>query len=74
MKPHILSTDWKLERIDSISQAILSALAFKLTEQCDVLAKVVIEEYVDVVHAFFQSSERRMAQCLLAAAWYGSFR
>ncbi len=52
-----LSSDWKLERIDSILRAILRASAFELIERRDVPAKVVIDEYVDVAHAFFQGNE-----------------
>ena len=52
-----LSANWKLERIDSILRAILRASAFELIERRDVPAKVVIDEYVDVAHAFFQGDE-----------------
>ena len=52
-----LSTDWKLDRIDSILRAILRAAAFELVERHDVPAKVVIDEYVDIAHAFFQGQE-----------------
>ena len=52
-----LSADWKLTRIDSILRAILRAAAFELIDRKDVPAKVVIDEYVDIAHAFFQGEE-----------------
>ena len=52
-----LSADWKLNRIDSILRAILRAAAFELIARKDVPAKVVIDEYVNVAHAFFQGDE-----------------
>lgn len=52
-----LSADWRLARIDSILRAILRAAAFELIAMKDVPAKVVIDEYVDVAHAFFTGDE-----------------
>ena len=52
-----LSADWRLSRIDSILRAILRAAAFELIACRDVPAKVVIDEYVDVSHAFFSGDE-----------------
>jgi N utilization substance protein B len=52
-----LSADWRLSRIDSILRAILRAAAFELIAARDVPAKVVIDEYVDVAHAFFSGNE-----------------
>jgi N utilization substance protein B len=52
-----LSVDWRLSRIDSILRAILRAAAFELIAARDVPAKVVIDEYVDVAHAFFTADE-----------------
>jgi N utilization substance protein B len=52
-----LAADWRLTRIDSILRAILRAAAFELIARPDVPAKVVIDEYVDVAHAFFSADE-----------------
>lgn len=52
-----LSADWKLSRIDSILRAILRAAAYELIARSDVPGKVVIDEYVDITHAFFQGDE-----------------
>jgi N utilization substance protein B len=52
-----LSADWRLSRIDSILRAILRGAAFELIACKDVPGKVVIDEYVDVSHAFFAGDE-----------------
>ena len=52
-----LSDDWKLERIDSILRAIMRAAAFELIARPDVPARVVIDEYVEIAHAFFAGQE-----------------
>ncbi|HWA03102.1 MAG TPA: transcription antitermination factor NusB [Rhizomicrobium sp.] len=53
----VLSGGWRLSRIDSILRAALRAGAFELIERRDVPARVVIDEYVDVSHAFFSGEE-----------------
>jgi N utilization substance protein B len=53
----VLSAEWRLSRIDSILRAILRAGTFELIALKDVPAKVVIDEYVDVSHAFFSADE-----------------
>lgn len=52
-----LAADWKLARIDSILRAILRAAAYELIARLDIPAKVVIDEYLDVTHAFFEGDE-----------------
>ena len=53
----VLSADWRLERVDSILRAILRAAAFELIGRKDVPAKAVIDEYVEIAHAFFSGDE-----------------
>ena len=48
-----LAADWRLERVDSI----LRAAAFELIARRDVPARAVIDEYVEVAHAFFSGDE-----------------
>jgi transcription antitermination protein NusB len=52
-----LAADWRLTRIDSILRAILRASAFELIARKDVPARVVIDEYVEIAHAFFGGDE-----------------
>lgn len=52
-----LAEGWRLARLDSILRALLRVGAFELMELSDVPARVVIDEYVDVAHAFFEGAE-----------------
>ena len=60
-----LATGWRLVRIDSIVRAILRAAAFELMELADVPARVVISEYVEVAHAFFEGDELKVVNGVL---------
>ncbi|MGD0142158.1 MAG: transcription antitermination factor NusB [Rhizomicrobium sp.] len=60
-----LAKDWKLQRIDSILRAILRAAAYELIAQRGVPAKVVIDEYLDVAHAFFDGEEAAFVNAVL---------
>lgn len=52
-----LASDWKMSRVDSILRAILRAAAFELVARKDIPAKVVIDEYINISHAFFAGDE-----------------
>ncbi|GHF29099.1 N utilization substance protein B [Kordiimonas sediminis] len=52
-----LSADWSLDRIEAIVRAILRAGSYELVARPDVPTPVIINEYVDVAHAFFERSE-----------------
>ena len=60
-----LATGWRLVRVDSILRAILRAGGFELMELKDVPVRVVITEYVDVAHAFFEGDETRVVNGVL---------
>jgi N utilization substance protein B len=60
-----LAQGWRLTRIDSILRAILRAGAFELMELADVPPRVIISEYIDVAHAFFESDEPRVVNGVL---------
>jgi N utilization substance protein B len=60
-----LATGWRLVRIDSIVRAILRAASFELIELADVPARVVISEYVEVAHAFFEGDESKVVNGVL---------
>jgi transcription antitermination protein NusB len=62
-----LAKGWRLARIDSILRAILRAGAYELQERRDVPLKVIINEYVDVAHAFFGGDEPRVVNGILDA-------
>lgn len=52
-----LAEDWKLERLDAVLRALLRAGVAELLEAGEVPAPVVIDEYVEVAHAFFAARE-----------------
>jgi len=62
-----LAQGWRLTRIDSILRAILRAGAFELMELDDVPPRVIISEYIDVAHAFFEADEPRVVNGVLDA-------
>lgn len=53
----ILSKEWSLGRLESILRAIVRAASHELMAMPDVPRKTVINEYVDVTHAFFADKE-----------------
>jgi len=46
-----------LERLELIMRAILRAAAYELLVRLDVPARVIVNEYVDIAHAFFSGPE-----------------
>jgi transcription antitermination protein NusB len=60
-----LATGWRLVRIDSIVRAVLRAAAFELMERPEIPARVVISEYIDVAHAFFEGDEPKVVNGVL---------
>ena len=60
-----LAQGWRLSRIDSILRAILRSAAFELVLCVDVPAKVIINEYVDIAHAFFETDEPKVVNGIL---------
>lgn len=52
-----LSANWRLSRVDSILRAILRSGTFEMIGRRDVPAKVVISEYLEIAHAFFEGDE-----------------
>ena len=60
-----LAAGWRLVRVDSILRAILRAGMFELLERPDVPARVIINEYINVAHAFFSEDEPRVVNGVL---------
>jgi N utilization substance protein B len=53
----LLAAGWTLERLETVLRAILRAGAFEIVARGDIPARVVIDEYVSVAHAFFSGQE-----------------
>jgi N utilization substance protein B len=60
-----LAEGWRLNRIDSILRAILRAGAYEILIRGDVPPRVVISEYVDLAHAFFEGDEPKVVNGIL---------
>ncbi len=52
-----LSNQRRIERMEIVLRAMLRAAVFELLAPADVPARVIINEYVDVAHAFFAGAE-----------------
>jgi N utilization substance protein B len=62
-----LAGGWSLERLDRPMRAILRAGTYELIARPDVPAASVINEYLDVAHAFFDKREAGFVNGLLDA-------
>jgi N utilization substance protein B len=60
-----LAAGWQLGRVDSILRAILRAGVFELLERLDIPGRVVINEYIDIAHAFFSEDEPKVVNGIL---------
>jgi N utilization substance protein B len=60
-----LPADWPMARLDPVLRALLRAGAAELWMSDGPPAKVVINEYLDVAHGFFDGDEPRMANGIL---------
>jgi N utilization substance protein B len=52
-----LPANWPLERLENLVRAILRCGVYELTARPDVPTAVIINEYVDVAHAFYAEGE-----------------
>lgn len=60
-----LTKDLALERLETLLRVILRAGAYELSTKPDVPAAVVISEYVEVTHAFFDAKEAKLVNGVL---------
>lgn len=58
---------WPLKRIDVTLRAILRCGVFELMQRPDVPARVAINEYVEIAHAFFEGEEPGLVNAVLDA-------
>lgn len=65
MVSEALSADWPMMRLDAVLRAVMRAGAAELSMPDGPPAKVVINEYLDVSHGFFDGEEPRMANGVL---------
>jgi len=61
----VLPRDWPLARLESVLRAILRAGTYELLARSDVPARVAMNEYVEIAHAFFSGKEPGMVNGVL---------
>jgi transcription antitermination protein NusB len=60
-----LAEGWRLERLERVMQALLLSGTYELVARPDVPTAVIINEYVDLAHAFFEADQARFAHAVL---------
>jgi transcription antitermination protein NusB len=60
-----LAKDWTWARVDRLVRAILLAGAYELVHRKDVPVRVVINEYVEIGHAFYDQGESTFINSVL---------
>ena len=60
-----LAEGWKLDRLDRSMRAILRAGTYEILARPDVTVGTVIDEYLDVAHAFFDERDVKFVNGLL---------
>ena len=60
-----LGASWTMARLDRLMRALLQAGVFELKQLVHVPARVVINEYVEIAHAFYDAREPGFVNSLL---------
>lgn len=60
-----LTVKWKFERLEMVLKAILRAGVYELMRHGDVPKAVIINEYMEIAHAFFDEDEPGLINGLL---------
>lgn len=60
-----LTEGWPLSRLDATIRAILRAGVYELLERKDVPTAVIVTEYVEIAHAFFDEDEPKLVNAVL---------
>ena len=60
-----LTKGWSLKRLERIMVAILRAGTYELKFRPDIPIAVIVNEYVDITHAFFSNSEHKFVNGIL---------
>lgn len=60
-----LAAGWKIDRLDKTMVQILRCGTYELLARADVSKKIVISEYIDLAHAFFDEKEAKFVNGVL---------
>ena len=66
-----LAENWAFARLDKAMRALLRAGVYELIARADVSTTTVIDEYMDVAHAFFDPREAKFVNGILDAVARG---
>ncbi|MBM3600356.1 MAG: transcription antitermination factor NusB [Alphaproteobacteria bacterium] len=61
----VLVEGWTVQRLEAILRALLRAGIYELAGRNDIPARVIVSEYVDIAHAFFEGREAGLANGVL---------
>ncbi|MEC7834429.1 MAG: transcription antitermination factor NusB [Pseudomonadota bacterium] len=61
----LIKDDWNMGRIEPVILSILRSGIFELGEQKDSLKKVIINEYINIAHSFFNGKEPAFINAIL---------
>ncbi len=60
-----LAKNWKLSRLDATVRSILRAGAYELVNRADIPGRAIIDEYLEIANAFFESDEPKFINGVL---------
>lgn len=60
-----LAVGWRLTRIDSILRALLRGAVLEYMSTPETPARVILNEYIEIAHAFFEGDEPKVANAVL---------
>lgn len=60
-----LASGWSMDRLDRPMRALLRAATYELLARADIAAATVIDEYIDISHAFHEDKEAKFVNGLL---------
>lgn len=63
----VLTGEWTTERLDALMRMVLFAASFEFIFLAEVPKRVIISEYTDLSHAFFEDNEAAFAAGVLSA-------
>ncbi|NQW00531.1 MAG: transcription antitermination factor NusB [Rhodospirillales bacterium] len=63
----VLTGQWTTERLDALMRTLLFAASYEFIYQTEVPKRVVISEYTDLAHAFYEDNDASFAVGILSA-------
>ena len=61
----LIKDDWKIDRIEPVVLSILRSGIFELQQNEDSFRKIIINEYINIAHSFFNGKEPAFINAIL---------